>query len=284
MKEELEKLYLDEDFTNQLSQSLFESQHKPITNIYVDMATMFDYRVAALIKMAKTEMEYKYISHQIKSDGEYSQYKGREITKCFPALKYSENDISKFLKDPKNIEFLSFAGLLTNVSNLVPAQVFFADHVNKQSPLYDNEPINIYFVNELFMPSEQSCLQIRNSLTSLFSNLNCQFRHKKINMEDEEFLSKMDVFILDDMMDFTKENTNSANLLFNKRKLLGSIIQATYRLDEESPYMSDEGEERIQNTAKQLNMFCSFMFFDKQLISTQQMETSNDSTAFTHDR
>ena len=145
MNEELEKLYLDEDFTKQLSQTFFETQHKPLLNIYVDMATIFDYKLAAIIKMAKTEVEYKYISHQIKPAGEYSTYKGRNISKCFPALKFSEEAINKFIKDPANIEFLSFAGLLTNVSNLVPSQVFFADYINKQTPLYENEPINIYF-------------------------------------------------------------------------------------------------------------------------------------------
>lgn len=144
---------LTDDMCKTISEEFFKQQHKPLLNIYVEMEAMFDYKLSALLKMIRTEKEFEYIKSKLPL---YRTYKGQKITRCFPALKFTEDDLNNFIKDPKNHLYLSVGSLITNVSNLIPAQVSFFNMINKNSPMYNHEPITIYFNNNLFPLAKES--------------------------------------------------------------------------------------------------------------------------------
>lgn len=258
MKEQLSK-----DMMERLSNDYFLSMYKPFTNVYIDMDIMYDYRLSALISLCRTEAEYNYIMKRLPT---YAKYKGRQITKVFPSLKFTEEQLSEALKDPRNTQKLSEASLLNNLVQLVPAQISLFDDMNKRSPLYKGEPINLHFINKHFIITDQAALKINNSMSQFKDNIICHFRHNEIGTEDEMYLSKMNQFILDDIQDFVKETKNSYRMLIEERKFFGTSIFASDRLDDDTPWMEDEGAERLSKTEKFFSMFAHFMFFDKQLL------------------
>lgn len=242
---------------------MFKAYNKPKLNLYVDMAAMYDYRLTALLNMCKVEAEYDYIKKKLPK---YALYKGRKITTVFPALKFTEEQVEAYLRDPNNVTVLSEASLITNITNLIPSQLFMFNWVNKQSPLYENEPINIYFVNEYFLPTERSALKIDHGLKKLYPNTICHFRNQKINEEPESLLATIDHFILDDIKSFTAENTITYKMLIAERRLFGSAIYASHRFEDHEPWMDDDGQGRIDRFEELMNHFCYFMSFDKLLL------------------
>ena len=178
--------------------------------------------------------------------------------------------INNFINEKKNHKYLSSGSLITNVSNLVPAQIAMFDQANKLSPLYKNEPINIYFVNELFSVEEASKRHIVGSMRSLFPNINCYFFHKKIHNEAIDLLEKVDHFLLDDIRSFCTDNSNTYNMFLRDRKFLGKSIYATYQLEEDNAFINDETKERFKKTEEFFKIFTYFMFFDRQLITLKE--------------
>ncbi len=281
MREQLEQLLKDNDLSDKLNDDWLKSQHKPILNMYVDMSTMFDYKLTALLGLCKVEKEHEYIQKQMDT---YLKYKGKNITTCFPALKFKEEDILNFMTDPKNRQFLCCGGIITNISNLIPAQIFMAEWINKQSPFYKDEPVNIHFVNEYFEPYEPYMKMLIHELTKSFPNIRCDFKKVKIVEEHENYLSNMDILILDDMETFIDEKYKTHELFFTK-KFSGSFIHATCRFDENAPFIDQDGKERIENTEELFNTFCTFSFFNKMIISHMPKEGDIYGTAFdTSDR
>lgn len=263
------EINLTEDFQKKISSDIFESSNRPMTKLLVDMETMFDYKLAALFGMIKTEKEYEYILNKLPL---YSKYKGRQVTKCFPSLKFTEDDVMDFISKESNKKYLSTAGLITNVTNLVPAQLAMFDWVNNNSPLYDKSPIEVYFYNELFKVSDETSFQIDKSLRTLFPNINCYFVNKDINKENEDFLQKIDHFIVDNFKKFTEEKSVTYKMLLSDYKFIGSMISATIQFEEDDPYLEDEQDERIKATMEAMNVFCCFMLFNKQLLNKPYKE------------
>ena len=260
---------LTDDMCKVISEEFFKKQHKPLLNIYVEMESMFDYKLSALLKMIKTEKEFEYIKTKLPL---YRTYKGKNITRCFPALKFTENDIDNFIKDPNNHLYLSAGSLITNVSNLVPGQIAFFNMINKNSPMYNHEPITIYFNNSLFPVAKESCRHIFNSLSSIFPNIDCKFSNRSLKQESKDFIEHIDHFILDDLKSFTEKDTLTYKMLFIERKFILKMISASYLFDEEYAFMSEQSKEQIKNTELVFSPFCMFMLFDKQLIEFNEEE------------
>ena len=90
-----------------------------------------------------------------------------------------------------------------------------------------------------------------------------------------DFYHPHNIFILDDMETFIDEKNKTHELFFTK-KFIGSIFNATFRLDETDPFIIKEKEEdykeRIKNTEELFNNFCTFNFFDKIIISHMPKE------------
>lgn len=263
----IDQIPYDMDVANLISDTLLKSQLDPLLHLYVDMSTMFDYKLSSILGMIRSQKEYDYIRSRLET---YQLYKGREITKIFPALKFTEDDITNFMLETKNHKYLSAGSLITNVSNLVPAQIAMFDAINKQSPMYNKEPINVYFVNEFFPIEDSSRRHMIGSLRSLFPNINCYFFHKKIHTESLELLKLVDHFLLDDIKSFCTDHSNTYNMFLKDRKLLGKSIYATYQLEEEDPFINDNNKEKFKKTEEFFSLFCFFMFFDRQLITLKE--------------
>ena len=261
---ERQNIEMSDEFSKHLSEQMFESSNRPMTNLLVDMETMFDYKLAAILGMIKTDKEFDYITKKLP---QYAKYKGRKITTCFPSLKFTEEMVTNFIKDEKNRKYLSSAGLITNITNLIPAQLALFDYVNKNSPLYDNRPINLYFYNELFLPVEETTFQIEKSLKSMFPNIKCHFINRNINNEKEEFLEKMDHLIIDNFKKFVDEKSVTYKMLLQDLKFLGSTISATIQFEEDDAFLESEDDPRTQATNEAMNSFCCFMLFNKKLLN-----------------
>jgi len=89
---EQEKIYekMKTDFFNLLI--------KPVRRIYIDMELLQDFNLGALVTTLKNESEYQYV---LKNIYVYNMRYDNLISKHFPDLKRSEEDIQKVLKDPK---------------------------------------------------------------------------------------------------------------------------------------------------------------------------------------
>ena len=274
MREQLEQLLRNDDYSKKLSDEWFNAQHKPMLHIYIDMATMFDYKLTALLGLCKKEVEHAYIKEQLPK---YLTYKGKQITKCFPALQFKEEDILSFMQDENNNKIMSCGGIITNMSNLVPAQLFMAGWINQQSPNYRNEPIHLHFVNEYFKPFEPYMDKMIEEIKKSFPNIKHDVKHTKIVNEPEKYLTGMDILILDDMEEFTKEGNPTHEWFFTK-KFIGSIFNVTFRLGEDDPFTTEdkkeEIKEKIKNTEALFNTFSTFNFVDKIIIS--HMPTEGD--------
>ena len=91
----------DKQFTRMVdkeSTEIIKSMMMPVNTIYIDSDFLYDYRLGALLMLAKNEDEYNYILSKL---NEYECSPSMKITSVFPELNLTETDVDLMEHDLK---------------------------------------------------------------------------------------------------------------------------------------------------------------------------------------
>jgi len=241
--------------------TIMDKIHTPMTCMYVDLDMMFDYHLAAIMRMIRTEAEMSYLKSRFH---DYRSYKGTDICSVFPKLKFTKQQVLDFLHDETNAKYLSHCGILTNVTNMVPGYISTMDFFNRDKPDSEPPPITVHFVNRYFLPTEGCQAAITSSIKGFAKDLSCTFRHVAPENDNPTRLLSSTSILIKDIKAFLEPDTNSYKILIDEFKLKDTAVIADYRLeDDEDPYIKESMKELIDKTEKLLSTFCFFYFVDR---------------------
>lgn len=248
---------------NNVGTAYYESVNKPFRKVYVDMEMLFDYRLTAYLSLLKNEEEYEYMKTCLPA---YKLFKGRELKTVFPQLPYTTSDALELMRDKEFQYYLSMKPLITTISNVLPIQLTVMTDTNYKNPTYDKKPIEVYLVNQLFPISLEAQRNIVLSLTSIIDNISIKFVHGFIPLENPEILSGSDLCLIYDIKEFLiEESTTTKALCLDNYFINGSVI-ADFRLEDSSPFITEDSKILFSNTEKVLNHFTYFYFIDRYLL------------------
>lgn len=240
---------------------VFDQIYRPLTTIYIDMEMLFDYQLAALLRMIRTDVELQYMRSRFK---DYKTYKGDDICNVFPKLKFTQQQIQDFLHDPKNIPYLSKCGILTNISNMVPNYITMAEFDGKEFTEPDEIQSTVHFVNRYFLPTPESMNAIESSLKPFSKNLNCTFKHVAPEKDSVGRLTQSSTILVKDIKTFLLPESSVYKILFEEFKLKHTALVADYRLEDDAdPYLKSSMHDLAKKTEEVLSTFCFFYFLDR---------------------
>lgn len=251
----------------QFSKKMFQNEHPPVKHIYVDLEAFVDFYLGAIMLMIKTNVEYQYVVSRLEA---YAKYPYRDITKVFPSLKFSMEDIEKLISDEK------IAPLILNS----PTKSLFYDWVemaaewSQKNKVQDNNIIPIVHVNCRTMKLTDA---VKQKWTMYFQdtvlNCNVRFYHNAYSDFTVEFVNQMDVMVIDDCEAFfdnpkLKDDIEAGNYI-------GKEVYGFRYLGKDISIAEDELEQTFDQTEAALCLFFGFRYLDKRVLMTQQKKGPN---------
>lgn len=232
----------------------FQDETGTIEKIYVDLEYLQDFKFGALLSTITTKKELEYVYHKLK---DYNSRFDESISKYFPVLKVSEEqiseimqngDLSKFIKTPWTSTFYDFM-IITR----------FISHQNRAmstTPIVLEFNINIADVE---YPIElENMLKIH--LSETFGDVRVNFYHNKRYEQNLEFYLQQDVLFLKDMEQFVKEGTPTSIAFVSEGRFFNKKIFAKPQINPELNLTKSQYNDALNATQIQLDVYCDFAY------------------------
>lgn len=249
-----------QEMLSQLSQNYFDTVFKSINVCYFDLDCLFDFKLTALLQFISTETEYKYILSKIPS---YNESFTRSIESCFPVLKVTNAMIDDFIADPKNHTLLSKVSLPTSVYGEIPQFIELIKKTNNK-PNQDRH-IKFIFNNRLFPYSLAAQHEMVVKIRELYSVNQFEFINTKYQDLNSDRLEAIDLFVLDNFLEFFKIET--VLKLMDKGKFIEKEINTPMRVEPE--LLNDTSVsvyQRLVETIGLMNLSCNFRYLNWEVI------------------
>lgn len=252
-----------EQFFDQSSKHFMAELLRPINNVYVELDALWDYKIGALTGMIDTEAEYQYILHRIQ---QYNTGNDKRISKMFPVLDISDDDVLEFLKDPEHSNYLCSRSPITSLYTEFPLwleEIF--RHNRRESP---NSDVNLYLNCRYFRYPKPYQQQLVKLIQDAFPYTTVTFLHGNVAFAGEEFIKKMQFFILSDLQEFLPEGSTTGKLM-EANKMFDVYVKCIRSI---SPTVLDRPDcpaqdSLIESTAAFFNMMCNFEYVNANVIT-----------------
>lgn len=212
---------------DQLSNDYFQNEFKVIERVYIDLACIYDFKIAALIQMLRTEAEYSYVIAKLPI---YEGHYNRSIETCFPVLNISDKQIAEFIANPKNHELLSLAAPITNLYDQIPDLIkLFNNHNRKMDKSRD---LQFFFNCRDFVYDPKMQQSLTKAIQGIDPHVIVRFMNEKYNVIATDFILNMDAFIIEDVQSFI-DVPQLAKLMFSEGCLQNKIVVALLQIPPE---------------------------------------------------
>ena len=252
----------DKQFTRMVdreSAEIIKSMMMPIKTIYIDSDFLYDYRLGALLMLAKNEDEYNYILSKL---GEYECSPTMKITKIFPKLGLTEVDVDLMEHDLKYEKYVVAGSPRTDFLDEFESFVAWIATYNRSQT--DDKRIDIIVNFREHAPTDAQWENIRSFLScgSRFVNVSKTECNDWDGFSDE-FIDKIDMMFVYDMPNFVNsiKVAHAVKRLTTHKKLLFAYPQVEN--DRETP---EEDKEVLENFAAAMGiMFYKFSYIKKSI-------------------
>lgn len=225
-------------------------------NIYIDSDMLYDYLFGVLMLQVKSQKQYDYVMSRLQ---EYSTSSEKDITKVFPDLGITTEEFASCMKDETCLKYTAVlappTGLLMELADMIVS----INTYNKSKDV--KTPVKMY-INQRIVPMPS---QIRKKLVAYLraADPTLQIIYTDYKTWDEvptELIKKLDFIGVGDMIDFTRQGTNSQKLLQEPGSLSNAIVFAHPVCDDDITD-PEERKEALANFCNVMQvMFAKFIY------------------------
>ena len=234
----------------------FEDMMTPIKRVYIDIEFLQDFRLGALIKLIKTDVEYQYIREKIPI---YSASHGEPVTKFFPDLGFKEEQIDEYMKDESHWEGLAMDSPF--YENVKAICVFIGEYLKHNVRVGYNKPIDVYIGCTDLLYCIQARRRLAVILMDLLDSVNLVFIPTSLYEFEEVAIDDYDVY----MVASPNKLINNEKLVkkFEKMEMSNKTVIGLLELDTTEEELKDAGmsaDDAFEATVEFCNMFVKFAF------------------------
>lgn len=231
---------------DQVADEILKPFQEPIHGIYIDADFLYDYRLGELILKIEDQKQFDYLKSCIPA---YENGNARMITKYFPELKVTEQELDLLEKDPAWSKFIHLSAPRTEFLFRLNSFIAKVNTYNHSKELNHKLRININ-MRRLDMP-KKIWEDLKQSIMSFDPTVDLTKSHyaswNEVPMTE---YAKWSMMLIHDVVDFVKWGSTSQKML-EQEKLLDKIILSPYQTEEE---FDDPKQEELA-----LNNFAAIM-------------------------
>lgn len=240
---------------------VFDMEHHPISNIYVDMELLQDLRFGTLLSMLTVKDEITYIYSKLKN---YNERVDNEISKYFPILNISEEDILKTMADPKEILKICTIAPFTMAYDIFISFLIAIVRHNKIVSNVNHVTLNIN-IGDINYPMEL-LNKFRDNLIRLIPSLRIAIsKTKRYDVNVQEFITN-DAFFLFEMHKLLSEKSQTAIAFIQNGSFFGKQVFAPIYIDSTLHKKVEDYQNILVSTEYGLNIYCEFKYIPMSLV------------------
>ncbi len=249
---------LSPDVLDKLSQDYFKAIFRPVNTVYIDLETMQDFRLGALMQLITTKVEFEYIHAKMED------YNGRFDDKTmtyFPALKdITDEAIDAFIADTTNHRVLSRLSPMALFYDLVPELLAQLNMINQRCE-GNNKDVSITIGTGSVIYDQLAKRNLISTFLRFDPTLTVEVLNRPLPKMEEELIGTFDMYAIYDIK----------SMLYDPRmmKVVGEelgLIDAKvlgYPLLEEELQENETAEDLLVNTKTMLNVYCNFEYLER---------------------
>lgn len=247
-----------------VEQSYFNAELKPISKIYIDLEYMQDLMFGALLYGITVKEEMQYIHRRLKA---YNDRMVRGCCRFFPALKKSDQELVELLHKPIVRDRICFLAPWTSVYYQLIDLIVEIKHHNQQ--ITDNKiPITLTIsVADIDYPIELQKHLSDTLMKQLGISVNIQ-QQNRYEGSVKEYLG-YDILLLYDYGVFI--NTFPSAFV-GEGKFSDTRIFAQPYIDESLGHKEDNYEVVLLSTEKGMDIYCDFAFLKSMIVLDSKKE------------
>lgn len=238
----------------EVANKYFQDETGPIEKIYVDLEYLQDFKFGALLTTITTKKELEYIYHKLK---DYNSRFDEDVSKYFPALKVSEEQISEIMKNKSLLKFIKAPWTSAYYDFMIITR--FIAHQNRA---VSSTPIVLEFninVSDVEYPQELANL-VKIHLSESFGDVRVNFTHMKRYEDQLSFYLQQDVLFLKDMEQFVKEDTDTSIAFVSEGRFFNKKIFAKPQINPDLNITKKQYKDALTSTQIQLDVYCDFAY------------------------
>lgn len=234
----------------------FEDMNMPIKRVYIDIEFLQDFRLGALIKLITTDVEYQYILEKLPV---YSVSHGEPITRFFPDLGFTEEQVKEYMKDESHWETLAMdSPFYENVESIC---VFISEYTKHNVRVGYSKPIDVYIGCTDLLYCVEARRRLAVILMDFLDMVNLVFIPTSLYEFEEVAIEDYDVY----MVASANKLINYEPLVkkFEKMEMANKTIIGLEELDTTEEELKDANmsiEDAFEATVEFCNMFVKFAF------------------------
>jgi hypothetical protein len=268
-----EDFHYDPDEHDKYTKEWFEDISFELNNIYLDLVLLKDIRLAAFLDVIKDEPDgLKYVREHI-AIYDFRLHNDL-VTESFTI--YHEKYHEKYIEAINDQTQHPYYWKTAPHTFLVPLLEFICNICRKSAVMHDRiyNP-NIYINTYPFHVDAYFLQLIKIQFQYIYPRINLFFLFKPYNKLPFSLLDSMDLFIIDDLVEFIKEDVSIHKSLFDYLAYDNKQITATKRLDLSLVEPDDTFEtlqEKFYHTELFLKLLCQFEYFTPFILTDKDYE------------
>ena len=241
----------------------FEDMMAPIKRVYIDIEFLQDFRLGALIKLIKTDVEYQYIREKIPI---YSASHGEPITRFFPDLGFKEEQIDEYLKDKSHWEGLAMDRPF--YENVKAICVFIGEYTKHNVRVGYNKPIDVYIGCTDLLYCIKARRRLAVILMDFLDTVNLVFIPTSLYEFEEVAIDDYDVYMVaspSKLINHTKLVKKFEKMEMSNKTVIG--LEELNTTDEELKDAGMSADDAFEATVEFCNMFVKFAFAKRVILT-----------------
>lgn len=226
---------------DQVSEDILRPFKEPIKAIYIDADFLYDYRLGELLLKVTCDEDYQVI---LKHLDEYINGTSLKITKYFPELNLTEEDLDLLGKDPVLSKYISVAAPPTKFLMELPSFIMQINTYNKNRE--EGAPLKVYINTRGNKMNPAIWRRMDDWISGMCSNVRLiNTTYSNWTEIPPNIYDSLDILYVYDMQDFMSVGSVSCNKLQN-RESIGKIVVTRPRVREEFDN-PDDAQEALDN-------------------------------------
>lgn len=233
---------------DQLSEDILRPFKEPIKAVYIDADFLYDYRLGELLLKVTCDEDYQII---LKHLDEYINGTSFKITKYFPELKMTEEDLDLLEKDPVLGKYVQVAAPPTKFLMELPKFIMQINTYNKNRE--DGAGLKIYINTKGGKMNSSIWNRLSDGIERIFKNVRLiNTTYSNWTEIPTNVYDALDILYVYDIRDFMSVGSVSCVKLQN-RESIGKIIITRPRVKDEFDNEND-AQEALDNFESVMSM------------------------------
>lgn len=221
---------------NKMSEEIIKPFTAQKEHIYVDADLIYDYRLGALLALIRSEEDFNYVWENLDA---YATAPSLTVTKFFPKLGITEEDLDKVIKNPEYFNFLTAAAPPSQFMEDVESVIRVFNTLNESREV--KNPVKFHINQRQIKIHPHYKRGIIETIHNIDKSIIVDFTEYPTWFDvPETFLEQQDFICVYDLKEFLTEGTTSQKLLSAvPSKLMKSNILTLLQSDKDFPKVED---------------------------------------------